>query len=188
MVNYNEGKIYKIVCNITGLVYIGSTTKKRLCDRLSNHKSHYKRHLEGKSSYITSFKVLENGCYEIILLELYPCNSKDELHSRERFYVESLECVNNKTPSSSHSETMQKWYSKNKERVLNKQKKYNETNLQKRREYEKKYRELNKDKISIARKKWETENKEYLKIKKKEYPVGIILHKASLKADKPLSR
>ena len=27
MVNYQEGKIYKIVCNKTGLVFTGSTTE-----------------------------------------------------------------------------------------------------------------------------------------------------------------
>lgn len=28
------------------------------------------------------------GDYDIILLEDYPCNSKNELHSRERYYIE----------------------------------------------------------------------------------------------------
>ena len=31
---------------------------------------------------------------EIIILESYPCNSKDELYMRERHYFETIDCVN----------------------------------------------------------------------------------------------
>ena len=94
MVNYNNAKIYKIVCNKTGLVYIGSTCKK-LCQRLSAHRTSYKRFLNGKSTKkILSFKVLENNDYDIVLIELCPCNTKEELHKKERNYIETLECVN----------------------------------------------------------------------------------------------
>ena len=36
---YQEGKIYKIVCNITGEVYYGSTIEKYLSSRLAKHKN-----------------------------------------------------------------------------------------------------------------------------------------------------
>ena len=94
MVNYQDGKIYKIVCNITGLVYIGSTCKHYLSQRLQNHKSEYNMFKKNGKRYISSFKVLENGNYNILLLELYPCNTKDELHAKERYYMESIDCVN----------------------------------------------------------------------------------------------
>ena len=38
MNKYQEGKIYKIVCNITGEIYIGSTIK-TLNDRLTINKN-----------------------------------------------------------------------------------------------------------------------------------------------------
>jgi predicted GIY-YIG superfamily endonuclease len=79
MVNYNNGKIYKIVCNTTGLVYIGSTTKNKLCERLTQHKSRFKKYNEGDNIKYSSFLVLENNNYNIILIENYKCNSKDEL-------------------------------------------------------------------------------------------------------------
>ena len=40
----NHGKIYKLICNVTGLVYYGSTTES-LKQRLSEHKNKYKRYL-----------------------------------------------------------------------------------------------------------------------------------------------
>ena len=41
MVKYENGKIYKIVCNKTGLIYYIGSTVKALYDRLSQHKYDY---------------------------------------------------------------------------------------------------------------------------------------------------
>ena len=38
MVNYQNAKIYRIVCNVTGKQYIGSTVS-NLSTRLSQHKN-----------------------------------------------------------------------------------------------------------------------------------------------------
>ena len=48
MPDYQQGKIYKIVCNTTGLLYIGSTTQKFLSSRLSGHMRNYKKTFEWK--------------------------------------------------------------------------------------------------------------------------------------------
>ena len=45
MVNYQLGKIYKIVCNITDECYVGSTCQPTLAHRLTKHVSAYKRFL-----------------------------------------------------------------------------------------------------------------------------------------------
>ena len=47
MVNYTNGKIYKIVCLTTNQIYIGSTTKP-LSTRLANHRADYKLYKNGK--------------------------------------------------------------------------------------------------------------------------------------------
>jgi calcineurin-like phosphoesterase family protein len=94
MVNYKQGKIYKIECNVTGLIYIGSTCKKKLSGRMTQHRSDYKMYLKGKKKYLSSFKVMENNDYDIILIEDYPCKSKDQLFARERYYTNEIECVN----------------------------------------------------------------------------------------------
>ncbi len=57
MVLYENGKIYKIVCNQTQQQYIGSTTLELLSQRLAKHVSNYKSHLIGKNSYISSFVI-----------------------------------------------------------------------------------------------------------------------------------
>ena len=60
MRDYKEGKIYKIVCDNTGLTYYGSTCEKRLSRRLSKHRSDYKSYLNNPEyNFCTSFKVLE---------------------------------------------------------------------------------------------------------------------------------
>ena len=94
MIDYQLGKIYKIECNVTGKVYIGSTCEPTLARRLTKHISSYKRYLNGTYSYVSSFEVLVSGNYDIVLIESYPCNSKDELHARERYYTNNINCVN----------------------------------------------------------------------------------------------
>jgi hypothetical protein len=94
MVNYKQGKIYKIECNVTGLIYIGSTCKKTLAQRMSHHRWTYRKYMKGKKNYYSSFEVMKNNDYVIILIENYPCNSKDQLFSRERYWTNEIKCVN----------------------------------------------------------------------------------------------
>ncbi len=120
MVNYQNSKIYKIVCNNTGLVYYGSTTQKYLTNRLHQHRQVY--------NTCTSRKIINGGNYDILLVENVNCNSKDELRARERFYIENNDCVNKVIPGRTNKE----W------RIINREKK---------KEYDKKYRTENKEKI-----------------------------------------
>jgi hypothetical protein len=158
---YSSAKIYKIVCNVTGLIYVGSTCK-LLCQRIAQHRTNYKRYLEGKFNYITSFKILENGDYNIILIEeLKNCENIEQLRARERHYIESLECVNKRiegrTPGeyrNTHKEEKKKidkkYYELNKIKLIEKQKKYAEMNKDKIKEYQKEYTKTNKQKIICA--------------------------------------
>ena len=58
----------------------------------------YKYYLNSKTHYVSSFDILANADYDIILMELYPCNSKDELLARERHYKDTLICVDKNRP------------------------------------------------------------------------------------------
>lgn len=131
MVNYSNGKIYKIVCNKTGLIYIGSTTKKHLSQRLVQHRCEYNRYIDGKTHFMTSFKVLENNDYNILLLEICPCQIKEELYVRERYYIESLECVNKFIPGRKTDEYNKTYYIENKEDLLKKCAIYRNNNKEK---------------------------------------------------------
>lgn len=118
MNKYQRGKIYKIVSDLTDDVYIGSTTEPTLARRLVKHKGNYKEYLEGQRRFITSFKILQTGNYDIVLLESYPCNSKDELHKKEREYIENTpNCVNKVIPTRTKREHSKVYREKNKAKI-----------------------------------------------------------------------
>ena len=95
---YARGKIYKIVGG--GLTYYGSTCEKTLAMRLGKHRASYNFFKSGKGNNMSTYKIFDIcNDYDIILVENSPCNSKDELHARERFYIENNECVNKYIPN-----------------------------------------------------------------------------------------
>ena len=104
MRDYQLGKIYKIQCHKTGKQYIGSTTCRLLCQRLSSHYESFLKHQRGYGSYTTSFEILKGDNYSIYLLEKFPCSCKDELIQRERHYVETMDCVNRNVPGRTKQE------------------------------------------------------------------------------------
>jgi len=160
MVNYNNGKIYKIVDNTNGNIYIGSTIKKYLSSRLALHKSNYKRFLEGKVKTCCSCKLIfENNDYDIILLELVNCNSNDELKARERYYMENNDCVNKNITG----RTRKEYYKDNKEEIKEKSLKYYNENKDKVLEKNKNYYNKNKDIISQQIKNNYKQNKDKIK-------------------------
>jgi hypothetical protein len=104
MNKYNNSKIYKIVDNTNGNVYIGSTIQKYITYRLSKHVSNYRLYLKDKYHYVTSFEIIKNGNYDIVLIENVNCETKEQLHARERFYIETIECINKCIPNRSRKE------------------------------------------------------------------------------------
>jgi len=191
MVNYQEGKIYKIVCNVTGLVYIGSTCEPILARRLAGHRKNYNKYLNDKYQFVTSFKVLENGDYSIILLEKCQCNDKMELLKRERHYIETNEFVNkliplrtNKEYREDNKEQSKLKYQENKEIIKERQLKYRENNREKLSKKAQEYHQNNKEKDAKRKKEWCEKNKEKLLEQNREYykeNKEILSLKASLK-------
>ena len=118
MVNYQNAKIYKIINDeMPNMVYYGSTTIKYLSNRLGKHRYLYKNNKKRKT---TATKLFEVGEPKIILIENYPCKTKDELLARERFYIENNECINKCIPLMTRKE----YYIKNKEYFSLKAKQY----------------------------------------------------------------
>ena len=137
VVNYQDGKIYKIICNVTNLVYIGSTCQ-RLSQRLACHVSDYKSWKSGKKNYITSYKILEGGNYDIVLIKQVKCNNKEELYAEERKAIESMKCVNRIHPTRTYKQyrvanqdKIKQLYEDNKAELLKQMKQYNEANKDK---------------------------------------------------------
>lgn len=143
MVNYQNGKIYKIINDINCDVYYGSTANKYLSVRLAKHRCAYKKYLEDGENFLSSFIILETGKFHIVLVENYPCNNRDELRARERYYVDNNDCVNLRTPYI----TMEEFLDKRKKASKN----YRENNQDKVKEDWNSYYEKNKEKIKQNR-------------------------------------
>ena len=106
------GKIYKLVCNTSGNVYIGSTSRETINHRLVGHIADYKYYQQGKRSFVNSFKILENNNYEIILIEEFPYERKTDLYARERYHIENTICINKNIPGRSTLEWQNKEWKK----------------------------------------------------------------------------
>ena len=162
MKDYNFGKIYKLTSYETNKVYIGSTTKQFLSQRLVAHDTAFQQFLRCNMNFITSFHIIKNGDAKIELIEAYPCKSIEELRAREAYWILKLkktwEIVNKVIPQ----RTSKQYYSDNAEVLKNKAARFRETNkdyynswLEKKKkadpeflkQYQKDYREANKQKI-----------------------------------------
>ena len=129
-IRYQQGKIYKIVCNITNEIYIGSTIE-TLNRRLTNHKVKTKRPCMSK-------QILDRGDYKIELIKDYPCNNEEELKWEERKYIDNNICINKFSPIITEEEKIERkniahknWYNKNKQYVLDKEKEDRKINPEK---------------------------------------------------------
>ncbi len=111
---YQEGKIYKIVCNITSEIYIGST--------IETLKERVRKHNVNKNC--VSRNIIERGDYKIELIKDYPCNSKYELEEEETKYIKNNKCINKNLPH----RTQQQYLIDNREIHNNKQKKFYQDN------------------------------------------------------------
>ncbi len=168
MVNYNNGKIYKIEpkCEHSeGDIYIGSTTKQYLSQRMDSHRRLYKQWKnENNPKHTRSYDLFDKygleNC-EIILIENVNCDSKEELHRREAFHIKSNKCVNVviplRTEKEYYEEHKQRKFALNKmryqenaevrEKVKLSGKAYRDANKELIKERKRLYREKNKDKI-----------------------------------------
>ena len=131
----NNCKIYKITSlNNPELVYYGHTCQ-TLSSRFFKHKT-----LSNKSS---SKIIIEKGDAIIILVEDYPCESRDQAKSREAYCVLNNPCVNKQIPgrtkkeyNDANKEKFQEYRESNQEQIQE----YRDSNKEKNKEYQKEYR------------------------------------------------
>jgi len=79
-----NGKIYRILDNTNGSFYIGSTIKD-LKERLRGHESSARASADGYG--LASKEIIQNGDYEIQLLEKCECENRQDLLKREQYYM-----------------------------------------------------------------------------------------------------
>jgi len=141
------GVVYMLA--FENLYYIGSTIKK-LKERIIIHKSYYKKWLEKKTNYCSSFEIIKNDNYEVIIIEEIENETEEECREREQNWINfygKQNLVNNRN-SSGYDKERNKEYHK---------------------EYQKKYCEINKEKINKNYRDYYKINKEKIKQQKKEY-------------------
>ena len=81
--------------------------------------------------------VLAGGNYDYCLVEKVECADKSELHRRERFYIESNECVNKNIPGRTKNE----YIAAHREEISKQKKEYRDVpvHTEKMIEYQKQY-------------------------------------------------
>jgi hypothetical protein len=112
MPDFKNGKIYEIVCNKTGCVYVGSTAEKRFSSRMSKHRADFKAWKNGTmKTPCKSSLIIDNGDYTERVIEYYECTDKYELMKRETHWYHIYKethgelLVNKKVPYYTTSES-----------------------------------------------------------------------------------
>lgn len=161
MVNYQNGKIYKLLSNESDMFYIGSTTQP-LYKRLRNHlddidREHSKTHVDMKKH--TNIK--------IELIELFPCNTKEELTAREGYYIREYKdtLLNIRIDS----RTMKQWRIDNRDKIKEYRLSHKDQAHQQYQNNREKYlanakirQEQNKEKIALYKREWYLKKKSML--------------------------
>ena len=99
-INYQKACIYEIVCKDVNITerYVGSTTN--LIQRRRDHKTNCNNEKGKKYNAFKYQFIRENGEWEnwdVVLIEqVIDCKDKQNLHKRERYYIESLKAELNK--------------------------------------------------------------------------------------------
>jgi hypothetical protein len=143
---YQYGKIYKIISNQTDEIYIGSTYQVYLSMRMRQHRGNFNSWKNGTRKFVSSYEIIKYPDCQIILIEKYPCFTKDELRAREQHHINlNPNCVNRQNAITTDEERKIKML-----------------------EYNKKYRELHDEKIKQRLLKWNEDNKEHVQQKAKQ--------------------
>ena len=156
MCNYTKGQIYMIEpkCEYEeGDVYYGSTIQP-LSKRMGQHRLK-------NNSCLSKILIEKYGEVKIVLVKLFPCNSKQELQAEEGNYIRNNKCINKQIAG----RTQKEWYEDNKEQ----KKEYYEDNKEHIKKKHKEWKEDNKEKIAEKTKEWRGDNKEEIKEYFKKY-------------------
>lgn len=148
MSDFKNSKIYKLTNSINNKLYVGSTTTD-LKQRKYKHISHTKNNLNSfLYRNLRKDKVNSNNI-DLILIEKFPCQTRFELHKRERYWIEKLKSEYNKNLPSRNKHD---YYISNKKKCNAKSHENYLKNQEKYKTLAKKYRQKNKESISKKQK------------------------------------
>ena len=135
-----NGKIYQILNIVNDEVYVGSTIQP-LCKSMFERKSRCNK-LCTLNIYQAMRETGDDNLY-IELIEAFPCNSNEELHAREGYYVRERGTLNKITSG----RTPKEWVEEHKGRIANYQTQYKEEKQEPLNQYRKQYRKDNQEHI-----------------------------------------
>ena len=172
---YLQSKVYKLVDD-SGYYYFGSTCIKFLHKRLFQHKQKAKIEPNRKIYTIFNYERFVNNEIKIVLVEEFNLQNKEQLLKEENKYIEKCiddpKCLNSfhailnfKKRKDHQKEQSKKYYSENKNIILEKVKLHSLKNKEHIQEYAKEYRKNNSEKI----KEYINNNKEKIAKYHKEY-------------------
>ena len=148
--DYKNGRIYFIepTCDHEDNEFYYGSTIQTLSKRMGKHRRDFKYWKDGTHGKCMCFELFEKyglqNC-KIYLVELYPCESREELESREGYYIRNNDCVNKYIPKRTYKE----WRIDNKDKIAETKKEYYNNNKDEIAEKGKVYRQNNKTKRCI---------------------------------------
>ena len=169
---YNNSKIYKLVDQVNGYTYYGSTTD-LLSKRFYKHKFDAKKSPERK--IYSYFNKIGWDNVKIVLVEEHYLQNKEQLLREEdrviQMYLHDEKCLNSRRSfiGSTKEEYKKEHYQNNKEKIQQKQKEYSEANKKEIQQKKKEWYQHNKEKISLQRKEYREFNKEEIQKYSKAY-------------------
>lgn len=139
MPNYQSSKIYKVCNTEDDQEYYGSTTFHYLSNRMCCHRSAFQTGKHQTMRLYNHMKTIGVEKFFIVLIETYPCNSKEQLFARERYWIEKdTPSLNKARPVITHDESMEyrkdytkKWRKENPEKYHQQQVRNSEKNREK---------------------------------------------------------
>ena len=162
-IDYSKSKIYQIIPSCDhdeGDIYIGSTVRP-LSERMNKHRNDLRC-----SSKIIFEKYGVNNC-KIELIELFPCETKEELLKREGEVQRANKCVNIRIAG----RTAKEYRADNRDTILEKKKVYCEEHKDEIKIKNNEYYKVNKEHINEHKKEYQLQNKVQIAEYKKQYQI-----------------
>jgi ribosomal protein S27AE len=126
MVNYKNGKIYKIINDVDNEIYVGSTCEK-LSMRMARHRKSRKELKKCNSKLYQHMNLIGIEHFKIYLIENYPCDNKEELERREGQIIKQFGTLN----SLIAGRTKKEWCEDNKKHLIEYHKQWYKDNKEK---------------------------------------------------------
>ena len=161
--DFKNGKFYCIRNWLDDDLYVGSTTQS-LSKRMQTHRGNVYSEKCWNYRLYQKMRVIGKEHFYIELIEKYECNDIEELRKNEGEWIRKIGTLNQLVAGRTNQEN----YFENRDRILAKQKEYNNNHKEQKQEYDKQRREDKREELSEQQKVKYQNNKEHYKQKSSE--------------------